>query len=59
MNRITRLKKTIILALANLVLFNLFTYAQESLQLSDWGVLDPWESTCEITELSKEEEKLY
>lgn len=59
MNRITRLKKTIILALANLVLFNLFTYGQESLQLSDWGVLDPWEGTCEITELSKEEEKLY
>ncbi len=55
----TFIKKPLALVFLQLVLFNLSLDGQTSLNLSDWGVLDPWESTCESTELSKAEEKLY
>lgn len=55
----TLLKKTLTLVFTTLILCNGPLGAQMSLNLSDWGVLDPWEETCESTALSQPEEKLY
>lgn len=52
-------KKVIILAIAISIMYSLTGFAQDNLQLSDWGVLDPWESTCQETALDRTGEKLY
>lgn len=55
----TLFKKTLTIVFTKLILFSVPLDAQISLSLSDWGVLDPSKNTCESTELSQAEEKLY
>ena len=54
-----QIEKILLLSIIKLIIFSLPVYGQESLQLNDWGVLNPWENPCEETELSNTEEKLY
>ncbi|MBX2878021.1 MAG: T9SS type A sorting domain-containing protein [Saprospiraceae bacterium] len=55
----TLVRTTLALVFTKLIFCSASLYAQGSVNLSDWGVLDPWESSCESTELSNAEEKLY